>query len=256
MSITINGVNVKLTSRDGKVFATSLDVANVFEKEHKDVLRAIRDLPQDNFNGRNFTLVDYYDKKGEKRPSYELTRDGFSLIIMGFTGEKAFKWKIAFIEAFNQMEVWLRKQQQPSLFQIPQTYADALLLAANQARELDQKNQILESQKPRVEFADRLLKTEGTVSVKDFSQILWDKGLKIGQNRLFEALRQLTILDSRNKPYQRYVDMGIVGLKEATYKNPTTNDDIVYTQVRITAKGQEYIYRQLKGMSEPVEVAV
>ncbi|EIB49780.1 Cpp32, partial [Campylobacter jejuni subsp. jejuni 2008-988] len=52
----------------------------------------------------NFGLVKYKDKKGELRPAYQISRDGFSLLAMSFTGKKALQWKMLFINAFNEME--------------------------------------------------------------------------------------------------------------------------------------------------------
>ena len=97
---------------DGRMFTTSLIVAEVFEKEHKDVLRAISNLecsPQ--FTERNFALSEYTDPTGRKLPAYRLTRDGFSFLAMGFTGKKAAAWKEKFLEAFNAMEAALRERQ-------------------------------------------------------------------------------------------------------------------------------------------------
>ena len=89
----------------GSMFTTSLIVAQAFEKEHKDVLRAISNLEcSEEFNERNFAPVEYKDAKGERRPAYRLTRDGFSFLAMGFTGKKAAAWKEKFLEAFNVME--------------------------------------------------------------------------------------------------------------------------------------------------------
>jgi phage antirepressor YoqD-like protein len=129
--------------------------------------------------------------------------------------------------------------------QIPQTYSDALLLAANQAKEIEEQRKTLELQAPRIAFADKLQKSEGTLSVRDFAKVLCDKGLPLGEKRLFENLRALGLLDRTNKPYQYYVDMGVLTLKEGLYMNQTTGDAIAYTQVRVTAKGQEYIYNKL-----------
>lgn len=99
-------------SEKGTPMASSLDVAKVFGKEHKNVLQSIEnlfeDIPQD-FNELNFQLVEYIDAKGEKRPMYNLTRDAFTLLAMGFTGKKAMQFKIAYIEAFNAMEKSLMK---------------------------------------------------------------------------------------------------------------------------------------------------
>lgn len=90
---------------EGGMFTTSLIVARAFEKEHKDVLKAISNLEcSEDFNERNFAPVEYRDAKGEMRPAYRLTRDGFAFLAMGFTGKKAAAWKEKFLEAFNAME--------------------------------------------------------------------------------------------------------------------------------------------------------
>ena len=86
---------------------TSRLVAEKFDKRHADVLRSLETLSADagdEFNQRNFALVEYLDAKGEARPMVEMTRDGFTLLAMGFTGKPAMEWKIRFIEAFNRME--------------------------------------------------------------------------------------------------------------------------------------------------------
>ena len=94
---------------NGKMFTTSLIVAEAFEKEHKDVLRAIDNLEcSENFRERNFALSSYTAETGNgtirEYPAYRLTRDGFSFLAMGFTGKKAAAWKEKFLMAFNAME--------------------------------------------------------------------------------------------------------------------------------------------------------
>lgn len=87
---------------------SSLRIAEIFGKQHKDVLKRIAALDcGEEFNGRNFAPVEYLDTKGEIRPAYELTRNGFALLVMGFTGPKALAFKIAFIERFDAMEAAL-----------------------------------------------------------------------------------------------------------------------------------------------------
>lgn len=94
---------------DNQVVTTSILVSAVFGKEHKNILSRIRneDIPAD-FNRLNFKPVTYLDKKGEVRPMYEITRDGFTLLAMGFTGKKAMQFKIKYIAAFNEMEAKLK----------------------------------------------------------------------------------------------------------------------------------------------------
>lgn len=93
---------------------TSLKIAECFEKNHQHVLRDIRALSEDcpeNFNASNFGLVEYTDSKGEKRPMYTVYFDGFILLVMGYTGPKALKMKLAYIEAFNAMRQKLESGQ-------------------------------------------------------------------------------------------------------------------------------------------------
>ncbi|EJE0136262.1 Rha family transcriptional regulator, partial [Campylobacter coli] len=104
----INGVDVELEVVDNAVYTTSLSVAEVFNKNHKNIIRKINEFPKDNFTKLNFELSKYIDSTGRILPCYKITRDGFSLLVMGFTGEKAYKWKIEFIKVFNEMEKRLR----------------------------------------------------------------------------------------------------------------------------------------------------
>lgn len=100
----INGVDVELEVVDNAVYTTSLSVAEVFNKNHKNIIRKINEFPKDNFTKLNFELSKYIDSTGRILPCYKITRDGFSLLVMGFTGEKAYKWKVEFIKVFNEME--------------------------------------------------------------------------------------------------------------------------------------------------------
>lgn len=94
------------------VVTSSLMVAEYFGKRHKDVLRSISMLEcSTEFNQRNFAPVTYKDAKGEQRPMYYMTRDGFTFLAMGFTGKVAAKFKEAYINAFNEMEEMLRRQE-------------------------------------------------------------------------------------------------------------------------------------------------
>ncbi|EAI8356890.1 hypothetical protein DCB47_01485 [Campylobacter coli] len=104
----INGVDVELEVANDQVTTTSLDIAAVFNKRHKNIIRKINEFPKDNFTKLNFELSKYIDSTGRILPCYKITRDAFSLLVMGFTGEKAYKWKILFIKAFNEMEKRLR----------------------------------------------------------------------------------------------------------------------------------------------------
>lgn len=106
-----------ISLQQGQPVTTSLKVAELFGKQHKDVLRKIAALDcSKDFNERNFALVTYQDGKGEARPSYEMTKDGFIFVVMGFTGAKAAATKEAYINAFNWMAEQLAAQRsQPAI---------------------------------------------------------------------------------------------------------------------------------------------
>lgn len=90
-----------------KAITTSLKVAAAFGKNHKSVLRAIDNVKNDcddNFARLNFALSDYQDSTGRTLPMITMTRTGFTLIAMGFTGKAATAWKIKYIDAFDKME--------------------------------------------------------------------------------------------------------------------------------------------------------
>ncbi|WP_419783597.1 Rha family transcriptional regulator [Maridesulfovibrio sp.] len=102
-----------LSIEKGRPIVSSLSIAEHFGKRHKNILQSIEqlDIPKD-FTELNFQPSDYEDKTGRKLPAYNLTRDGFTILVMGFTGKAAMKWKIRYIEAFNAMEKQLLKPQQ------------------------------------------------------------------------------------------------------------------------------------------------
>ena len=100
---------------NGIPYVSSLNIADHFQKRHADVLEAIRRVSSEcppEFIERNFSLNKYSDDIGRELPMYHLTRDGFSLLAMGFTGKKALAWKVKYIEAFNAMERELLEQAQ------------------------------------------------------------------------------------------------------------------------------------------------
>lgn len=120
--------------QNGNALTDSLTVAEVFEKQHKDVMRDIRNLDcSDEFNQRNFAQVDYMDDRNRKYPKYLIKRDGLAFLIMGYTGKAAAVYKEKFIAAFNQMEEQLR----------------------NKVHVLDERTSLIQSMKLTIETAER-----------------------------------------------------------------------------------------------------
>ncbi len=99
----------------GRPATTSLEVAQFFGKRHTDVLRDVNNIScncPETFSQRNFASAEYADEQGKPRPMFILYRDGFMLLVMGYTGKKALAMKLAYIKAFNRMEEELARQKE------------------------------------------------------------------------------------------------------------------------------------------------
>ncbi|EAK2028992.1 phage antirepressor Ant [Campylobacter coli] len=202
-----------------QVFINSLDLAKVFKKRHDNIIQTIENLPQDEFKTLNFEISSSIRKNGlfEKDTKfYKLTRDAFSLLVMGFTGEKAYKWKILFIKAFNEMEKRLRNIEyekhdklafrqslgyKSQLKQQKEHYENkikALKYDLENKNELSFKRKL--SQKELLELRKILARDYGMICIKEWEMSLVAE--KIGKDTVFEAV--LNKLEKELKYWQNY----------------------------------------------------
>lgn len=140
-------MNDLVIMKNKQAVTSSLQVAEVFEKNHRDVLEAIRTkMHSAEFSAQYqemFVEGSYKDKSGKSNPMYYMNRDGFAFIVMGFTGHKADNFKLQYIKAFNEMEDQVK-------FQVPSTLPEALRLAADQAEKIS----VLQ---PKADYTDKML---------------------------------------------------------------------------------------------------
>lgn len=107
-----NNMNELVIMKDQQAVTTSLQVAEVFGKEHKNVLRDISNLNLDRLNFEQMFMESTEpDSYGRDRRIYYMNRDGFTLLAMGFTGKKALGFKLKYIEAFNNMEKAIKEER-------------------------------------------------------------------------------------------------------------------------------------------------
>lgn len=151
----------------------------------------------------------------------------------------------------KQFRRWVTSDVLPSLrkygvysVDIPRTLPDALKAYANEIEEHNKTKALLEEQKPKVLFADAVNASHTSILVGDLAKLLRQNGLDIGQNRLFEKLRQEGYLikqkgESYNMPTQRSMDMKLFEVKESTFTNPDGSTHITKTS-KVTGKGQIY----------------
>lgn len=218
-------------SEKGNPVTTSLIVAEKFKKNHKDVLRAIRNLNcSDNFHKRNFAPMNYIGGgNGRNLLHHVMTKDGFMFLVMGFTGELAGEFKEKFIDAFNKMEIAL-------INKIP-NFNNPVEAARAWADEVEKKqlaeNKIKELE-PKAESFDVFIDSSSLQGFKEVANMLG-----YGRNKLMDKLRKLKILTSKNIPYQQYLNMGLFEVKESTQNS--FNVAITY----VTPKGIDYIRKKI-----------
>ena len=128
-------------------------------------------------------------------------------------------------------------------FQIPKSYSEALKLAATQAEQIETQQKLIETQQPKVLFADAVATSDRSCLVSELAKILNQNGVNIGQNRLFVWLRENGYLCSKgeayNQPTQRAMDLGLFEIKKTTINKPD-GSIIVSVTTKVTGKGQIY----------------
>lgn len=218
---------------------TSLQIAEVAGKMHKHVLEAIRTMEPawEKVNGTKFRLAEYKDAKGEMRPCYQLNKTECLYIATKFNDEARAKLVIR----WEELE---RQNAQPS---IPQNFAEALRLAATQQEQLEAQRAELEAAAPKVAFANAMLASKNSCLVGELAKIISQNGYTIGQNRLFQWLRENGYLgrigEYYNVPNQRYVEQGLFEVKRST-RSGSSGELYNITTTKVTPKGQEYFLQK------------
>lgn len=234
-------------SNKGTPVTDSLKVSKVFGMLHKNVIQAIRGLAENSADVKRwFYQATYEDVQGRPQPLYIMNRDGFSLLAMGFTGPKALQFKVGFIEQFNKMEAMLKEAAQRN--QIPQTFAEALRLAAEQAEIIEKQQKQLEDERPRVLFSQAVETAKQSVLIGELAKIICQNGVEIGEKRLFKWLRDNHYLcaygERYNQPTQKAIEQGLFELRKITIN--TCDKTRVSTTTKVTGKGQVYfVYKFL-----------
>ena len=226
---------------------SSLQIAEITGKRHDAILRDIRHLITQGVNAHNFVEVEYTDKKGEKRPCFELTKKGCLILASGYDA----KLRERIIDRWEELE----SEKQKECFQIPKSFSEALQLAADQARQIEEQQKAIEQKdarisklQPKADFADVAFKAEGKVDIGQAAKIL---GLPFGRNPLFKKLKEKGILFNRNEPKQRYIDAGYFELTQLPPIHRNNHPDLIVMKVICTQKGLAFI-NKLFGVSNEV----
>lgn len=239
-----NGIitqNVVYKTEKGTPVTDSLKVAQVFGKLHKNVMKSIRGLAQNLADRTWFHETTYKDDQGRTQPMFLMNRDGFTLLAMGLTGTTAMQFKVGFIEQFNQMETIVH-QMPTQVVTVPQSFSEALRLAASQAEQIEQQQRQIEAQAPRVLFSQAVETAKESVLIGELAKIICQNGVQTGEKRLFQWLRDNHYLcthgERYNQPTQKAIEKGLFEMRKITIQ--VGDHTKVKTTTKVTGKGQIY----------------
>jgi Rha family phage regulatory protein len=222
--------------KNNKATTTSMLVAQEFGKAHKNILRDInRLINEDDETRLNFEQSSYTADNGQIYPAYILDKDGFVLLAMSFTGSKALQFKKAYIKAFNEMEKQLKEPRRTlTTMDLLQLNIQAIEQLTAKTKELEFK---IEKDQPKVEFYDKVGNAEGRVEMSMASKVLG-----IGRNKLFNLLRDKSILRYNNEPYQDYIDRKWFEILIEQYET-ASGDKRIYNKTMVTPKGIQELFK-------------
>lgn len=231
-------------------YMTSREIAEVTCKEHKNVLAAIRLMEESwiKVTGLNFKLSEYTDSTGRKLPMYKLNKTECLYIATKFNDEARAKLVIRWEE--------LERANRMGNFNVPKSFREALLLAAeqqevieNQQKQIEEKNAKNEADKPKVLFSEAVSASNKSILVRELAKLITQNGYQIGEKQLYERLRKAGYLcssgESYNQPTQTYMNMGLFHLKKTSVI--CDGESKVYTVTKVTPKGQIYFINKFLG---------
>ena len=224
---------VQFEQSKNQIVVSSIDIARDFTKEHKVVLRSIENLVAQNCAAKSMFFETSYENRGKQYPMYLMNRDGFSLLVMGFTGKDALEWKVKYIQAFNEMEQKLNSPE--FIVKKAMTY----LQDRCNRLEMEAKENI-----PKVTFANAVEVSEDSILVRELAKMAKQNGVEIGQNRLWNLLREKGyIVKNGTEPTQKSMNLGLFEILIRTVQRGSNSKETRTTKV--TGKGQIYFINKL-----------
>lgn len=235
---------IKITEVDGKQAVSARSLYEFLEVTERFSTWFERQLQfgfienQDFTSVKSFTLVN----NGAKREidDYALTIDCAKEISMIQRNEKGKQARQYFIEAEKKFRAM---QLGGGGFQIPQSFSEALMLAAKQAEEIEKQQKQLKEQAPKVLFSDAVSTSTKSCLIRELAKLIKQNGVDTGENRLYAWLRNNGYLckfgESYNQPTQKAMEMGLFEIKKTSITKPS-GDILVTTTTKVTGKGQIY----------------
>lgn len=220
----------------------SREVAEMVEKEHKNIIRDIRgyvnELGKLKIEPTDFfTESEYVDKSNRRKPCYLVTKKGCEFIAHKLTGVKGTEFTAKYINRFHEMEAVVKEH-------IPQG-KELLALAVLEAQKtIEEQVAQIEEMKPHAILGQAITTANTSILVGDLAKILRQNGVDIGGQRLFAWMRENGYLIKRkgtdwNLPTQKSMDLGLFEIKESVHIDGNGCNKITRTP-KVTGKGQQY----------------
>jgi len=243
-------------SKNGREVTTSLMVAEVFGKSHGKVIRDIKNLTcSKEFGEANFGSSSYSTKQGKELPMYEITKDGFSFLVMGYTGEKASEFKEMFISEFNKREAMLKNDDYIVSRALTILEKRTLALEARLQQKDEQiklQEHVIVEQAPKVEYHDKVLQ-----STTSYNTTTIAKELGMSAVALNQKLRDMKIIfrtEDHWVLYHQYQNKGYTETRTAHFKG-SNGDERTSISTVWTENGREFIHKKLNPkFSRPSEI--
>ena len=215
-----NAEVINIQNKDGVAVVSSRVVAYDFDKRHDHVLRDINNIIESNTTqnwGLLFIESQYKASNGKMNKEYLLTRDGFSLLVMGFTGKEALQWKLQYIEAFNKMEEQIKQASHNPYANLSPELQSIIMLDQKQQM-LEQQVQTVQQKVNEIEENAKLDPAEYSLVSKRVSSRVYEvqKERQMNLNKkqigeLFRALNrdilEITGVKTRTQLRQKHLDM-------------------------------------------------
>lgn len=233
---------IKITEQNGKR-AVSARELHLFLESKQEFANWIKNrIDKYGFiENQDYEVFDNFIKNpngGRPLIEYALTIDTAKEIAMVEGNEKGKTARQYFIECEKQLRAKEQSHQQ-----IPQSFSEALRLAAEQAKKIETQQKQLQEQAPKVLFADTVIGSQSSCLIGELAKLITQKGYEIGEKRLFKWLRENHYLGKKgeyyNIPNQQYVEQGLFELKKGTRSG---SGGVMHTTItpKVTGKGQVY----------------
>lgn len=226
---------------------SSLEVAEMVEKEHSKLLRDIKrystQLGEAKIGLGDFWKESIYvDKNKQQRPCYNVTKKGCEFIAHKLTGVKGTEFTAKYINRFHQMEGIIQEH-------IPQGKELLALAVLEAQRTIEQKDQLITEMKPKAIFADAVSASESSILVRELAKMIKQNGVEIGEKRLYKWLRENGyICQGSTDPTQRAMELGLF---ERIVRTVSIGDKppIERLTTKVTGKGQQYFINKFVGVA-------